>query len=148
MSRLPKVVIVGAGFAGLNAAKALKGAPVEITIIDRRNFHLFQPLLYQVAAAALNPSDIAYPIRSIFRRQANITGILLAEVTHIDLERRVVRLDDSTEVAYEYLIVAAGATHSYFGNDDVGGGGSRSEDDRGCPAYPGADPGCIRGCGA
>jgi NADH dehydrogenase len=117
MSRLPKVLIVGAGFAGLNAAKALNGTPVEVTIIDRRNFHLFQPLLYQVAAAALNPSDIAYPIRSIFRRQSNITGILLAEVTHIDLERRVVRLDDGTEVAYEYLILAAGATHSYFGND-------------------------------
>jgi NADH dehydrogenase len=117
MSRLPKVVIVGAGFAGLNAAKALKGTPVEVTIIDRRNFHLFQPLLYQVAAAALNPSDIAYPIRSIFRRQSNITGILLAEVSHIDLRRRVVRLDDGTEVAYEYLILAAGATHSYFGND-------------------------------
>jgi NADH dehydrogenase len=118
MSWIPKVVIIGAGFAGLNAAKALKGAPVDITIIDRRNFHLFQPLLYQVAAAALNPSDIAYPIRSIFRRQANITGILLAEVTGIDLDRRVVRLDDNSEVAYEYLIVAAGATHSYFGRDD------------------------------
>jgi NADH dehydrogenase len=117
VSRLPKVVIVGAGFAGLNAGKALKGSPVEVTIIDRRNFHLFQPLLYQVAAAALNPSDIAYPIRSIFRRQSNITGILLAEVTGIDLDRRVVRLDDGTEVAYEYLIVAGGATHSYFGND-------------------------------
>jgi NADH dehydrogenase len=118
VSRLPKVVVIGAGFAGLNAAKALKGVPVEVTIIDRRNFHLFQPLLYQVAAAALNPSDIAYPIRSIFRRQANITGILLAEVTGIDLERRVVRLDDGSEVAYEYLIVAVGATHSYFGNDE------------------------------
>jgi len=117
VSRLPKVVIVGAGFAGLNAAKGLRGAPVEVTIIDRRNFHLFQPLLYQVAAAALNPSDIAYPIRSIFRRQANIKGILLAEVTGIDLDRRVVRLDDGSEVAYEYLILAAGATHSYFGND-------------------------------
>ena len=118
MSRLPKVVIIGAGFAGLNAAKELKGTPVEVTIIDRRNFHLFQPLLYQVAAAALNPSDIAYPIRSIFRRQSNITGILLAEVTGIDLDRRVVRLDDNSEVAYEYLIVAAGATHSYFGRDE------------------------------
>ena len=118
MSRLPKVVIVGAGFAGLNAAKALKGAPVEITIIDRRNFHLFQPLLYQVAAAALNPSDIAYPIRSIFRRQPNVTAILLAEVTAIDLDRRVVRLDDDAEVAYEYLIIGAGATHSYFGKDE------------------------------
>jgi NADH dehydrogenase len=111
-------VIIGAGFAGLNAAKGLKGAPVEITIIDRRNFHLFQPLLYQVAAAALNPSDIAYPIRSIFRRQSNIAAILLAEVSAIDLKRRVARLDDGSEVAYEYLIVGAGATHSYFGKDE------------------------------
>lgn len=118
MSRRPKVVIVGAGFGGLNAAKALKRAPVEVAIIDRRNFHLFQPLLYQVAAAALNPSDIAYPIRSIFRHQSNIIGILLAEVTGVDTERRVVRLDDGSEVAYDYLIVAAGATHSYFGKDE------------------------------
>jgi NADH dehydrogenase len=116
--RLPKVVIVGAGFGGLNAAKALKGVGVEVTIIDRRNFHLFQPLLYQVAAAALNPSDIAYPIRSIFRNQPNITAILLAEVTSIDLDRKVVRLDDGAEVAYEYLIIGAGATHSYFGKDE------------------------------
>ncbi len=118
MSWIPKVVIVGAGFAGLNTAKELKGAPVDVTIIDRRNFHLFQPLLYQVATAALNPSDIAYPIRSIFRRQSNISRILLAEVTGIDLDRRVVRLDDGSEVAYEYLIMAAGATHSYFGRDE------------------------------
>ncbi|MDP9494466.1 MAG: NAD(P)/FAD-dependent oxidoreductase, partial [Actinomycetota bacterium] len=118
MSWIPKVVIVGAGFAGLNAAKELKGVPVDVTIIDRRNFHLFQPLLYQVAAAALNPSDIAYPIRSALRAQSNITRILLAEVTGIDLDRRVVRLDDGSEVAYEYLIVAAGATHSYFGRDE------------------------------
>jgi NADH dehydrogenase len=111
-------VIVGAGFAGLNAAKALKKVPVEITIIDRRNFHLFQPLLYQVAAAALNPSDIAYPIRSIFRRQSNISGILLAEVSDIDLDRRVVVLDDGSEMRYDYLVVAAGATHSYFGHDE------------------------------
>ena len=121
MSRLPKVVIVGAGFAGLNAARALKGAPVEVTIIDRRNFHLFQPLLYQVAAAALNPSDIAYPIRSIFRRQSNVTRILLAEVMAIDLDRRMVRLDDGSEVGYEYLVVAVGATHSYFGKDEWAG---------------------------
>jgi len=118
MSWIPKVVIIGAGFAGLNTAKELKGAPVDVTIIDRRNFHLFQPLLYQVATAALNPSDIAYPIRSIFRRQSNISRILLAEVTGIDLDRRVVRLDDGSEVAYEYLIMAAGATHSYFGRDE------------------------------
>ena len=79
-----RVVIVGAGFAGLSAAKALRQEPVHITIVDRRNFHLFQPLLYQVAAAALNPSDIAYPIRSIFRRQENVRSVLLAEVTGID----------------------------------------------------------------
>ena len=118
MSAVPSVVIVGAGFGGLNAAKALKRAPVEITIIDRRNFHLFQPLLYQVAAAALNPSDIAYPIRSVFRRQKNLTRVLLAEVVDIDLEAKSVRLDDGGEVGYDYLVVAAGATHSYFGHDD------------------------------
>ena len=118
MSAVPRVVIVGGGFGGLNAAKALKRAPVEITIIDRRNFHLFQPLLYQVAAAALNPSDIAYPIRSIFRRQENLTRVLLAEVVAIDLKARSVRLEDGGEVEYDYLVVAAGATHSYFGHDD------------------------------
>ncbi|HVR78741.1 MAG TPA: NAD(P)/FAD-dependent oxidoreductase [Acidimicrobiia bacterium] len=113
-----RVLIIGAGFAGLNAAKRLRKAPVEIIIIDRRNFHLFQPLLYQVAAAALNPSDIAYPIRSIFRRQANVKGVLLAEVVDVDTTRRVVTLDDDTALTYDYLIVATGATHSYFGRDE------------------------------
>lgn len=113
----PRVVILGGGFAGLNAAKALKGADVDITIIDRRNFHLFQPLLYQVAMAALNPSDIAYPIRSIFRGQSNVRKVLLGEVTHVDLERREVTVGDEA-VAYDYLIVATGATHSYFGHDE------------------------------
>ena len=117
MTAVPKVVIVGAGFAGLNAAKTLKSALLEIKIIDRRNFHLFQPLLYQVAAAALNPSDIAYPIRSIFRGQRNVTGVLLAEVTGIDTEKKTVELDDGDPVPYDYLILASGATHSYFGND-------------------------------
>ena len=117
MTAVPKVVIVGAGFAGLNAAKTLKRALLEIKIIDRRNFHLFQPLLYQVAAAALNPSDIAYPIRSIFRGQRNVTGVLLAEVTGIDTEKKTVELDDGDSVPYDYLILASGATHSYFGND-------------------------------
>ena len=112
-----QVVIIGCGFAGLNAARALAGAPVEITIIDRRNFHLFQPLLYQVATAALNPSDIAYPIRSVFRRQANVTRVLLGEVVDLDLDNREVVLDDGATVSYDYLIVATGATHSYFGND-------------------------------
>jgi len=117
MSPVPKVVIVGAGFAGLNAAKTLKRVPVDIKIIDRRNFHLFQPLLYQVAAAALNPSDIAYPIRSIFRGQQNVTGVLLAEVTGIDTDEKIVGLDDGDSLPYDYLILAPGATNSYFGND-------------------------------
>ena len=112
-----RVVIVGAGFAGLNAAKALKKADVEITIVDRRNFHLFQPLLYQVAMAALNPSDIAYPIRSVFKDQANVARVLLGEVTEIDLDGRNVVAAGET-VPYDFLIVATGATHSYFGNDD------------------------------
>ncbi len=113
-----RVVIVGAGFAGLNAAKALRQEPVHITIVDRRNFHLFQPLLYQVAAAALNPSDIAYPIRSIFRRQENVRSVLLAEVIGIDLFGKKVSLDDGAVLSYDYLILATGATHSYFGHAD------------------------------
>jgi NADH:ubiquinone reductase (H+-translocating) len=115
--RRPRVVIVGAGFAGLNAAKALKRADVAITLIDRRNFHLFQPLLYQVAMAALNPSDIAYPIRSVFKNQPNVVRVLLGEVTSVDLDRRVVMMGEEA-VGYEHLIVATGATHSYFGNDE------------------------------
>ena len=113
----PKVVILGGGFAGLNAAKALRGAEVEITIIDRRNFHLFQPLLYQVAMAALNPSDIAYPIRSIFRSQKNVKKVLLGEVTGVNLDQRLVTVGAET-VPYDYLIAATGATHSYFGHDE------------------------------
>jgi NADH dehydrogenase len=118
MSAEPHILIVGAGFAGLNAAKSLRRAPVEITIVDRRNFHLFQPLLYQVAAAALNPSDIAYPIRSVFRKQRNVKAVLLAEVIAVDVEAGQVSLDDGTVLAYDYLILATGATHSYFGHDD------------------------------
>lgn len=112
-----RVVIVGAGFAGLNAARALKGADVDVTIIDRRNFHLFQPLLYQVAMAALNPSDIAFPIRSVFRRQANVVRVLLGEVTEVHLDRHQLTVGGEA-VEYDYLVVATGATHSYFGHDD------------------------------
>src|SRR5437667_7767599 len=112
----PRVVILGGGFGGLYTARALKHAPAQITIIDRRNFHLFQPLLYQVATAALNPSDIAYPIRSVVARQEN-TNVILGEATAIDVDRKIVKLTDS-EVAYDYLIVATGATHSYFNHPE------------------------------
>lgn len=114
----PRVVVIGAGFAGLNAAKELRRAPVEVTLIDRRNFHLFQPLLYQVASAALNPSDIAYPIRSVFRRQANLSKVVLAEVAGIDVDSNAIDLDDGSKVEFDYLIVATGATHSYFGRGE------------------------------
>ncbi len=113
---LPHVVILGAGFAGLAAAVALAKAPCRVTVIDRRNYHLFQPLLYQVATAALSPSDIASPIRGILRRQKNAT-VLMGRVTGIDKAARRVDLDGGT-VAYDYLIVATGARHAYFGRDD------------------------------
>ncbi|HEY8517215.1 MAG TPA: NAD(P)/FAD-dependent oxidoreductase [Candidatus Binatia bacterium] len=115
-SRLPHVVIVGAGFGGLRAAQRLGRADVRVTVLDRRNHHLFQPLLYQVASAGLNPSDIAVPIRRILRRQRNTT-VLLAEVQGIDLERKRVLLSEG-EVAYDYLILAPGATDNYFGHDE------------------------------
>jgi len=108
-------VIVGGGFGGLRAARALRRAPVEVVLLDRRNHHLFQPLLYQVATAALNPSDIAYPIRRIFRSQKNLK-VFLAEVKGFDLERKRVLLEDG-EQPYDFLIVASGARESYFGND-------------------------------
>jgi NADH dehydrogenase len=112
----PHAVIVGAGFGGLYAARALRRAPVDVTVIDRRNHHLFQPLLYQVATAALNPSDIAAPIRKILRRQKNTT-VLLADATQVDVERKKVGLSDG-EIGYDYLILATGATDSYFGHED------------------------------
>jgi NADH dehydrogenase len=112
----PRVVIIGGGFGGLSAARALARVPVDVHLIDRRNHHVFQPLLYQVATAGLSPGDISSPIRWILRRQANVR-VWLAEATGIDAERRVVRLRDG-ELAYDYLIVAAGAAHSYFGHEE------------------------------
>jgi NADH dehydrogenase len=109
-------VVIGAGFAGLNAAKALAHAPVDVTVVDRKNHHTFQPLLYQVALAVLSPAEIASPVRTILRRAAN-TEVLLGEVTGFDLEKRLVRLDD-LDLSYDYLIVAAGATHAYFGHPE------------------------------
>jgi NADH:quinone reductase (non-electrogenic) len=113
---LPSVVVVGAGFAGLAAARALAGAPVRVTVVDRRNHHLFQPLLYQVATAALNPADIAQPIRRVLRRQRN-AEVVLAGVTGVDLSRRRVLLADG-EIEYRQLILATGATHSYLGHPE------------------------------
>ena len=111
----PQVVIVGAGFGGLQAARALRRAPVQVTVIDRRNHHLFQPLLYQVATADLSPADISAPIRSVLRRHRN-TEVLLAEVTGVDVVGHRVLLGNRS-VAYDYLVLATGAQHSYFGHD-------------------------------
>ncbi len=116
MATPPHVVIVGGGFGGLYAARALAGRPVRVTLLDRRNHHLFQPLLYQVATAVLNPSDIAVPLRSILRRAANVT-VLLADVGRVDLAARRVVLDRGA-IGYDALVLAAGASHSYFGHDD------------------------------
>jgi NADH dehydrogenase len=125
----PHVVIVGGGFAGLNAAKQLREAAVAVTVIDRHNHHVFQPLLYQVATASLSPADIAAPIRAILRRQENLR-VILAEVTGIDVDRRVVQMG-SDELPYDYLILAAGSTHSYFGHDNwqSNAGGLKTLDD-------------------
>src|SRR5689334_5243917 len=113
----PHVVILGAGFGGLYAARGLAHLPVRITVIDRRNHHLFQPMLYQVATAALNPSDIAAPIRSVLRRQQN-ANVMLAEATGIDVAAKQVHLAEGRAVDYDYLVVAPGARHSYFGHDE------------------------------
>jgi NADH dehydrogenase len=112
----PRIVIVGAGFGGLFAAQALSRVAAEVTIIDRHNYHLFQPLLYQVATAGLPPSDVAWPIRAILRRQRNAT-VLLGEVVAVDVTRRVVDLRDRS-LSFDYLVVATGSTHSYFGHED------------------------------
>jgi len=116
MTSKARVVIVGAGFGGLNAARALGKAGLQITVVDRKNFHTFQPLLYQVATAGLSPGEIAAPIRSILRSHKNVE-VLMGEVTGFDLERRIVQTPDG-EIPYDYLIIAAGATHSYFGHED------------------------------
>src|SRR3954468_23812689 len=113
----PRVVIVGAGFGGLQCARKLAGTPVDVTLIDRNNYHLFTPLLYQVASSLLNPSDIARPIRSVFRGVRNVR-FRRAEVTGIDLTARAVHTAEG-EVAYDYLVIAAGSTTNFFGIERV-----------------------------
>src|ERR1039458_2018899 len=115
MASAHRVVIVGGGFGGLYAARRLGSAPVLLTLIDRRNFHLFQPLLYQVATGALSPGEIASPLRAVLRKQRN-TEVIMGEVRDIDVANRRVILPDA-EVPYDDLVIATGATHHYFGND-------------------------------
>ena len=112
----PKVFVVGGGFAGISAARALASAPVDVRLVDRRNHHVFQPLLYQVATASLSPADISSPIRTILRGQRNCQ-VAQAEITAVDVaERRLIV--EGGHILYDYLVLAAGATHAYFGHDE------------------------------
>src|ERR1700679_2448046 len=113
----PRVVVVGAGFGGINAAMELGKLPVDVTVVDRKNHHTFQPLLYQVALAVLSPGDIAQPIRSILRDDTN-TEVIMDEVVGFDTTAHRVTLKSGAELMYDYLIVATGSTHSYFGKDE------------------------------
>ena len=115
-ARRPRVVIIGAGFGGINAAIGLKNVDVDVTVIDRRNYHLFQPLLYQVATAGLSPAQIAMPIRHILRRQKNAT-VLMDKVDDIDTAARLVITADR-QIPYDRLVIATGARHAYFGHDE------------------------------
>src|SRR5215469_8954119 len=119
---VPHVVVVGAGFGGLAAARGLRGTPALVTVIDRSNHHVFQPLLYQVATAALSPADISAPIRHVLRGQRN-AEVLLAEVTGVDVARREVQIHDlaadwDRAIPYDYLVISTGADQSYFGHDE------------------------------
>jgi NADH dehydrogenase len=114
---LPRVVTVGAGFGGLWATKTLANAPVEVVVIDRENYHLFQPLLYQVATAGLSPADIAAPIRGIVGASRNV-AVMLGEIVGVDVVARAVSIAGGRRVPYDYLILATGARHAYFGHDD------------------------------
>ncbi len=116
MANRPKVLVIGAGFAGLLGAKALGALPLDITVVDRRNHHTFQPLLYQVALGVLSPAQIANPIRGILKRFQNIQ-VVMDEVVSVDTARRSVATASGASLAYDYLVVATGATHSYFGHD-------------------------------
>src|SRR4051812_45594249 len=114
---MPRVVIIGGGFAGLEAARHLAGARAEITLIDKKNHHCFQPLLYQVATASLAAPEVAWPIRSILAQQSNI-DVVMSEVRGIDLQKRLVSCSGDLRYPFDYLVIATGATHSYFGHPD------------------------------
>src|SRR6185503_11601448 len=124
--KLPHIVIVGAGFGGMETARRLANAPVQITLIDRHNYHLFQPLLYQVAIAGLVPSQIAYPLRSIFRGQENLT-VHMAEVSSIDFEAHYIKMNGSI-IAYDYLVLARGGQTNFFGKSAVEENGFQIKD--------------------
>src|SRR2546430_8297464 len=111
----PRVVIVGAGFGGLACARKLDREPVDVILLDQHNYHLFTPLLYQVATALLNPSDIAYPLRRVFRGSPNVR-VMQARVKSVDFERKVVQVSPGSELRYDYLVLATGSANSYFGN--------------------------------
>src|ERR1700745_663886 len=113
----PHIIIVGAGFGGLQAAKKLACENVQVTVVDRTNYHLFQPLLYQVATAALSPADIAAPVRAILSKCKNME-VILAEVQSVDVAEKTVRLTDGGKIGYDFLILATGARHSYFGHPE------------------------------
>src|SRR3954463_12551540 len=113
----PRIVVIGGGFAGLRGAQSLSGRGAAITLVDRHNYHVFQPLLYQVATAVLSPGDIAAPLRRILRRHRDVTTVL-AEARAIDTVGRTVTLDGGDVLEYDYLVVATGATHAYFGHDE------------------------------
>ena len=111
-----RVVVIGGGFGGLNTVKTLNKAKLDLVLVDKSNHHLFQPLLYQVATAALSPGEIAYPLREVFRKQKN-TMVVMGEVTLIDKEKKQIFLGNGDAIGYDYLVIATGARHSYFGND-------------------------------
>jgi len=117
VKREPHVVVIGAGFGGLRVASTLRKEKVRVTVIDAQNHHTFQPLLYQVATAALSPADIAYPIRSIFKRQKNCE-VVLGRASNVDVDEKLVHLDDGSDIPYDHLVVAAGAKTNYFGHDN------------------------------
>src|SRR5881397_2713912 len=114
----PRVVIIGAGFGGLECAKRLSGKPADVLLLDRNNYHLFTPLLYQVATALLNPSDIAYPLRAVFRRSRNVR-LRQARVVDVDFEAKLVRLHDGDDVPYDFLVRATGSANNYYGQPEL-----------------------------